>query len=205
MSIVTLWNVLFAVLREFSVIYSWLIQKTERIQNKYEIERDYIKDKKSQFSVLNLTTTELSFRPFREFSKTECARSLSFFLYLYSIYFCWKFIIFLPGSLRVLFRPILLVAVSFTFSRTFRLIRFLFANSSGSHLARKKFDGFKIRFGQKSAVSRLSELAFIFARFALFHRLCLLSFAFLFSFFLSFFIKFNAGRNNENVLKVENF
>lgn len=138
MSIVTLWNVLFAVLREFSVIYSWLIQKTERIQNKYEIERDYIKDKKSQFSVLNLTTTELSFRPFREFSKTECARSLSFFLYLYSIYFCWKFIIFLPGSLRVLFRPILLVAVSFTFSRTFRLIRFLFANSSGSHLARKK-------------------------------------------------------------------
>lgn len=189
MSIVTLWNVLFAVLCEFSVIYSWLIQKTERIQNKYEIERDYIKDKKSQFSVLNLTTTELSFRPFREFSKTECARSLSFFLYLYSIYFCWKFIIFLPGSLRVLFRPILLVAVSFTFSRTFRLIRFLFANSSGSHLARKKFDGFKIRFGQKSAVSRLSELAFIFARFALFHRLCfqLPPFFRVSFFFLSFF------------------
>lgn len=87
MSIVTLWNVLFAVLREFSVIYSWSIQKTERIQNKYEIERDYIKDKKSQFSVLNLTTTELSFRPFREFSKTEYARSLFFFAFVGNLLF----------------------------------------------------------------------------------------------------------------------
>lgn len=192
MSIVTLWNVLFAVLREFSVIYSWSIQKTERIQNKYEIERDYIKDKKSQFSVLNLTTTELSFRPFREFSKTECARSLSFFCICIAFIFVGNLLFFSPALYAfcfVRFRPISLVVVSFTFSRTFRLIRFLFANSSGSHLARKKFDGFKIRFGQKSAVSRLSELAFIFARFALFHRLCfqLPPFFRVSFFFLSFF------------------
>lgn len=125
----------------------------ETIQNKYEMERDYIKSnnekkKKSQFSVLNLITTELSFRPFREFFKTECARSLSlsFFLYLYisfCIYFCCKFIIFSPGSLRLFcFHPISSdftrrPFVSFT-ARTFRLIRFLFANSSGSHLGRKK-------------------------------------------------------------------
>lgn len=117
------------------------------------MERDYIKSnnekkKKSQFSVLNLITTELSFQPFREFFKTECARSLSlsFFLYLYisfCIYFCCKFIIFSPGSLRLFcFHPISSdftrrPFVSFT-ARTFRLIRFLFANSSGSHLGRKK-------------------------------------------------------------------
>lgn len=97
MSIVTLWNVLFAVLREFSVIYSWSIQKTERIQNKYEIERDYIKDKKSQFSILNLTTTELSFRPFREFSKTECARSLSFFCICIAFIFVGNLLFFSPA------------------------------------------------------------------------------------------------------------
>lgn len=153
MSIVMLWNIRCSS-RIFSVIYSWLIRKkTETIQNKYEMERDYIKSnnekkKKSQFSVLNLITTELSFRPFREFSKTECARSLSlsFFLYLYisfCIYFCCKFIIFSPGSLRLFcFHPISSdftrrPFVSFTV-RTFRLIRFLFANSSGSHLGRKK-------------------------------------------------------------------
>lgn len=71
-------------------------KKTERIQNKYEIERDYIKDKKSQFSVLNLTTTELSFRPFREFSKTECARSLSFFCICIAFIFVANLLFFSP-------------------------------------------------------------------------------------------------------------
>lgn len=118
--------------------------------------------------------------------------SLFFFCICIAFIFVANLLFFSPALYAfcfVRFRPISLVAVSFTFSRTFRLIRFLFANSSGSHLARKKFDGFKIRFGQKSAVSRLSELAFIFARFALFHRLCfqLPPFFRVSFFFLSFF------------------
>lgn len=152
------------------------------------MERDYIKsnnEKKKKKSIFcfkfnnNRTFIPTVSRIFQNGMRTF-SLSLSFFLYLYisfCIYFCCKFIIFSPGSLRLFcFHPISSdftrrPFVSFT-ARTFRLIRFLFANSSGSHLGRKKFDGFKIRFGQKSAVSRLSELAFIFARFALFHRLC---------------------------------
>lgn len=128
MSIVMLWNIRCSS-RIFSVIYSWLIRKkTETIQNKYEMERDYIKSnnekkKKSQFSVLNLITTELSFRPFREFSKTECARSLSLSLSFCICIFLFVFIfvanlLFFRPALYAFFvsirsRPILLVALSF--------------------------------------------------------------------------------------------
>lgn len=69
----------------------------------------------------------------------------------------------------------------------------------------KNLTALKIRLGQKSAVSRLSELAFIFARSALFHSFVLPTASFLSRFFFLFFIKFNAGRNNENVLEMENF
>lgn len=111
------------VLREFSFIYSWLIQKIETIRNKYEIGRNYIKDnseKKNQFSVLNLTTTELSSR-FENFPKRNAYVlsffPLFFFSYLYSIYFRCKFILFFRPALYafcfVRFRPILLVALSF--------------------------------------------------------------------------------------------
>lgn len=81
------------VLREFSFIYSWLIQKIETIRNKYEIGRNYIKDnseKKSQFSVLNLTTTELSSR-FENFPKRN-AYVLSFFPLFFFFRICIAFI-----------------------------------------------------------------------------------------------------------------
>lgn len=112
------------VLREFSFIYSWLIQKIETIRNKYEIGRNYIKDnseKKSQFSVLNLTTTELSSR-FENFPKRN-AYVLSFFPLFFFFRICiafifrCKFILFFRPALYafcfVRFRPILLVALSF--------------------------------------------------------------------------------------------
>lgn len=112
------------VLREFSFIYSWLIQKIETIRNKYEIGRNYIKDnseKKSQFSVLNLTTTELSSR-FENFPKRN-AYVLSFFPLFFFFRICiafifrCKFILFFRPAFYafcfVRFRPILLVALSF--------------------------------------------------------------------------------------------
>lgn len=180
-------------------IYSWLIQKIETIRNKYEIGRNYIKDnseKKSQFSVLNLTTTELSSR-FENFPKRNAYVlsffPLFFFSYLYSIYFSLQiYIIFSPGFLRVLFRPISSdftrrPFVSFTFAPTFRLIGFLFANSSGSHLARKKFDGFKNKARPKVGRFSFKRARFYFRTIRSFSFVCasncLVSFPFLFSFF----------------------
>lgn len=184
MSIVMLWNIRCSS-RIFSVIYSWLIRKkTETIQNKYEMERDYIKsnnEKKKKKSIFcfkfnnNRTFIPTVSRIFQNGMRTF-SLSLSFCICITFI-FVANLLFFRPALyaffVSIRSRPILLVALSFLSPRVpFVWYDFYSRIRVEPIWEEKKFDGFKIRFGQKSAVSRLSELAFIFARFALFHRLC---------------------------------
>lgn len=178
-------------------------RRTKQIRTRKRLKA--IEKKKSQFSVLNSITTEFPFPIVSRIFQTERARSL-FFFFFYSIYFCCKFIIFFwLLFFHVLFRPILLVVLSFLSRSRAPFVWYDFY-SSGSHLARKKFDGFKIRFGQKSAFS-FKRARFYFRIFdSLFFTVCAPNYLVSLAFLSSFFIKFNAGRNNENIfLEMEKF